>query len=110
MGMTRAGLVEVQRPRGRVGLRALMARPCPVCAGTGATPAPLAAALAALRQVAASGPGAPPVIVAAPDIAHALANEAAAPLAETGQRLGGVIAVETDAGLAPGAFEIRPAR
>jgi ribonuclease G len=109
MGMTRAGLVELQRPRGRVGLRALMARACPVCAGTGTTPAPLAAALAALREVAAASAGAPPVIVAAPDVAQVLGDEAAAPLAETGRRLGAAITVESDDGLAPGGFEIRPA-
>ncbi len=110
MGMSRAGLVEVMRPRGRVGLRAMMTRACPVCAGTGATPAPLAAALAALREVASSAPGARPVIVAAPDVAQALGDQAAAPLVEAGQRLGGAVTVETDASLAPGGFEIRPSR
>lgn len=109
MGMSRAGLVEVQRPRGRIGLHAMMERPCPVCTGTGATPSPLGAALAALRRALAAGPGAH-VIVAAPDVAHALADEAAAPLAEAGSTLGGAIAVETDDRLAPGAFELRPAR
>jgi len=108
MGMTRAGLVEVQRPRGRIGLRAMMERACPVCAGTGATPAPLGAALAALRHALAAG--VPSVIVAAPDVAQSLEDEAAGPLAEAGRALGGAIAVETDDGLAPGAFEIRPAR
>jgi ribonuclease G len=110
MGMSRAGLVEVLRPRGRVGLHALMARPCAVCAGTGATPAPLASALAAVRQAMASGAGSRSMIAAAPDVARALGDQAAEPLAEASQILGGAIAVETDESLAPGAFEIRPGR
>ncbi|MBI3515075.1 MAG: ribonuclease E/G [Proteobacteria bacterium] len=108
MGMTRAGLVEVLRPRGRVGLRTLMERTCPVCVGTGGVPAPAAAALEALRRVMASGrPGGRPVIAVAPDVAQAFAEVAAAPLAEAGQRIGGAIAIETDDALPPGAFEIR---
>jgi ribonuclease G len=110
MGMSRAGLVEVMRPRGRVGLHALMARPCAVCAGTGATPAPLASALAAVRQAISSGAGGRPSIAAAPDVARALDDQAAEPLVEAGHILGGAIAVETDESLAPGAFEIRPGR
>jgi ribonuclease G len=107
MGMTRAGLVEVLRPRGRVGLRTLMERACPVCAGTGGVPAPAAAALEALRKVLRSAPGRPPAIAAAPDVAQAFAEAAAQPLAEAGARLGGSITVETDDSLLPGTFEIR---
>ncbi len=107
MGMTRGGLVEVLRPRGRVGLQALMARACPVCAGSGLVADASAAALEALRQAIAAGPRA--VIVAAADVARALDEQVAPALAEAGQKSGATIAVERDDALAPGAFEIRPA-
>ena len=107
MGMTRAGLVEVLRPRGRVGLHSLMERACPVCAGSGATPTPAAAALDALRRVIAAGPGGAPSITAAPDVAQAFTGSAAAPLAEAGTVVGAPIRVETDDSLLPGTFEIR---
>jgi Rne/Rng family ribonuclease len=105
MGMTRAGLVEVLRPRGRVGLKALMERACPVCAGSGHVADASAAALEALRQAIGAGPRA--VIVAAPDVARAFAEEAAPALEEAGHKRGGAITVESDDALAPGAFDIR---
>jgi len=84
-----------------------MERACPVCAGTGATPTPAAAALDALRRVIAAGPGRAPSIAVAPDVAEVFAGSAAAPLAEAGTLVGATITIESDEGLLPGTFEIK---
>jgi ribonuclease G len=110
MGFTRAGLVEIVRPRRRAGLAELMLQDCGACAGTSAVRHPEAAAYAAIRAVLreqSHDPAARLAIAAAPDIAAAFAGPAAGALAEAGERLGRAIPVTTDPALAPDRYELR---
>ena len=111
MGFTRAGLVELVRPRRRAGLAELMLQNCEPCAGLGSVRHPEAMAYASLRALlreARHDPAARLSISAAPDIAAAFAGPAAGALAEAGERLGAAIAVTTDPALAPDRYELRP--
>lgn len=73
LGRTGAGLVEIVRRRQRRPLRQLMAQPCGVCGGTGATMSVDAASveiLRALRRASVIGGGV--AVRAAPEVAAAL--------------------------------------
>jgi ribonuclease G len=110
MGFTRAGLVEIVRPRRRAGLAELMLQDCLPCAGIGSVRHPEAAAYQAIRAVLREqrhDPAARLSIAAAPDIAAAFAGPAAGALAEAGERLGRAIAVTSDPALAPDRYELR---
>jgi ribonuclease G len=109
LGFTRAGLVELTRPRRRAGLADFLLVDCAACGAAAAHAHPDAAALASIRALLREvrhDPAARLGIAAAPAIAASLAGAYAGALAEAGERFGRAITVASDPDLAPDRYEI----
>lgn len=109
VGRTGAGLVEIVRRRQRRPLRQLMAQPCGVCGGTGATmsvDAACAGILGALRRAPAAGGGV--AVRAAPEVAAALGDRYAGVVDGMEARTARRIEVLAESGFQNHQYEIVP--
>jgi ribonuclease G len=105
LGWTRLGHLElVRRRRARPLAEPLLERTAPVKTATSVA----YAALRALARAARAEPGRNWRLVAAPDVAAALAGEAAAGLSALEQRLGRTIAIDVDQGSPREQFQLAP--
>lgn len=106
LGFTRGGLMEVTRPRGRLGLTSLLKAPCPACQGQGRIADPLTEGLAALRQVLLHPTPHRVKVGMAPAILAALERHATSALAEMTRRLGRPLTMTPRMELMPDRFEL----
>ena len=105
LGWTRLGHLElVRRRRARPFAELLLERTAPVKTATSVA----YEALRALARAARAEPGQAWRLVAAPDVAAALAGEAAAALSALEQRLGRTIAIDVDPGSPRERFQLAP--
>ena len=112
LGTTKAGLLEITRPRRRPPLSHQVLGPCPVC-GSHLAEAPLTVGLRALEQVLAevwASPALIPILRAPTAVVLALRHEAPDALDEIESRLGQPLDMILDDALAPGTFRIDQAR
>lgn len=111
LGTTKAGLLEITRPRRRPPLSKVLLGPCPVC-GTAHAPAPLATGLKALDRVLAevwAQPALVPALSAPADVIRALRDQARDALLDVEAKLGHTLELNIDDTLAPGTFRVDPA-
>lgn len=112
LGTTKAGLLEITRPRRRPPLSHQLLGPCPVCASHRAE-APLTVGLRALDQVLAevwASPALIPALRAPMAVVTALKRDAPDALEEIEAKLGQALDMVADDTLAPGTFWVEPAR
>ena len=108
-GITRAGLLEITRPRKRPPLSNILCEPCAECSIIGRTLSALSIGLGALDAVLTevrSNPALMPTLVAHPDVIRALEQDAAGALAEMEIRLGQPLELLPDGGLKRGSFRV----
>lgn len=112
LGTTKAGLLEITRPRRRSPLAQQLLGPCPVCL-TGQVEKPLTVGLRALDQVLAEVWASPALIPAlhAPDaVIQALQGDGAGALIEMEAKLGQSLEMIAEDTLAAGTFRIESAK
>lgn len=112
LGTTKAGLLEVTRPRRRPPLSQQLLGPCPLCASNRAE-APLTVGLRALDRVLAevwAQPALIPALRAPTAVVMALKADAPDALAEMEAKLGQPLEMVSDDALAPGTFRIESAK
>ena len=112
LGTTKAGLLEITRPRRRAPLSQQLLDPCPLCP-TGRAEAPLTVGLRALERVLAevwAAPALVPALRAPTVVIMALKADAPDALAEMENKLGQALDLLTDDTLAPGTFRIESAK
>jgi ribonuclease G len=111
LGTTKAGLLEVTRPRRRSPLSHQLLGPCPVCASS-LGEAPLTVGLRALDRVLAevwASPALIPALRAPSAVIVALKHNAPDALADMENSLGQALELLSDDRLAPGTFRIEQA-
>jgi len=104
VGFTRLGLAELTRRRAGASLQELMCGE-PAAPRVSAETTALAALRAVLSEAARAAQPAYALRVH-PDVAKVLDNEFAAPLAETREKLGGVLEIVADGDMAPDVFRV----
>lgn len=112
LGTTKAGLLEITRPRRRSPLAQQLLGPCPVCL-TGQVETPLTVGLRALDQVLAEVWASPALIPAlyAPDaVIQALQGDGASALNDMEAKLGQSLDMVADDTLSAGTFRIESAK
>jgi len=112
LGTTKAGLLEITRPRRRSPLYQQILGPCPVCA-TGHAELPLTVGLRALDQVLAevwASPALIPALHAPEGVIQALQGDGASALIEMEAKLGQSLEMVADDTLAAGTFRIESAK
>jgi len=112
-GLTRFGLFEMTRKRGRPSLATMLGRVCPTCGGSGhgLSPETIAySALDRLAQEAGHEPSQEFQLITGQAIADALSGSLAAALAALEERLGRKLTISVEAKMADDAFEITSKR
>lgn len=112
LGTTKAGLLEVTRPRRRAPLSQLLLGPCFACGATRG-PSDLAVGLKALEAVLAevwAQPALIPALRAPSAVIRALKVDAPDALGDIDAKLGHALDLEIDDTLAPQTFAIEPAK